>query len=146
MLVIIYASSFLSLYEVSMNLIKSNYRVKTYGEVYTPPHVVEAMLDLTGEMSIYKTFLEPACGNGNFVVAILKRKFDMCKCPLDYLIALHSVVAIDLLPDNVAECKERVKELYKSYGQDEWIDPILDTHIIQGDSLKIMDSWANEKI
>ena len=52
--------------------------------------------------------------------------------------ALKSVYAIDIMADNVEECKSRVKELYKSYDQKENINFILDTQIFQGNSLAIM--------
>lgn len=61
-------------------VVKSRDRVKAYGEVFTPRHMVERMLDLVGEELesgpefVDKTFLEPAAGHGNFLVAILGRK------------------------------------------------------------------------
>lgn len=121
-----------------MTQIKSEDRVRNFGEVYTNPREVNAMLDLLPEVTIDMTFLEPTTGNGNFVVEILKRKFDLCKKKVDYIRALESVYAIDVLADNVEECKQRVKELYASYGQKEKIDFILDTNIFQGNSLAIM--------
>lgn len=108
------------------------------GEVFTNPREVNAMLDLLPPMTIEMTFLEPSCGNGNFVVEILKRKFDLCKKKSDYITALESVVAIDIMADNIEECKKRVKELYHSYNQKENIDFILDTQFFQGNSLAIM--------
>ncbi len=58
------------------DLINSRDRVEEYGEVFTPPHLVNAMLDLVKPESerIDARFLEPACGNGNFLVEILRRK------------------------------------------------------------------------
>lgn len=118
--------------------IKSKERVKNQGEVFTNSREVNAMLDLLPPMTIEMTFLEPSCGNGNFVVEILKRKFDLCKKKSDYITALESVVAIDIMADNIEECKKRVKELYHSCNQKENIDFILDTQIFQGNSLAIM--------
>ena len=59
-----------------MNLVKSKQRVADHGEVFTPPWMVEAMLDLVNDETerIDSRFLEPACGSGNFLVRILKRK------------------------------------------------------------------------
>jgi len=59
-----------------MNYIKSKQRVADHGEVFTPPWMVEAMLDLVkGETErIDARFLEPACGSGNFLVRVLQRK------------------------------------------------------------------------
>jgi type I restriction-modification system DNA methylase subunit len=60
-----------------MSLIKSKKRVADHGEVFTPKWLVEAMLDLVrGETErIDSRFLEPACGSGNFLIQVLKRKF-----------------------------------------------------------------------
>ena len=121
-----------------MKQIKSKDRVKERGEVFTNAKEVNAMLDLIPNITIDMTFLEPTCGNGNFVVEILKRKFNLCKKKADFITALESVYAIDIMADNIAECKARVKELYYSYGQKENIDFILDTQIFQGNSLAIM--------
>ena len=59
--------------------VKSEERVKKFGEVYTNTREINDMLDLIPEITIDTTFLEPTCGNGNFVIEILKRKFDLCK-------------------------------------------------------------------
>ena len=119
--------------------VKSEERVKKVGEVYTNTREINDMLDLIPEITIDTTFLEPTCGNGNFVIEILKRKFDLCKKKADYIRALKSVYAIDILEDNIAECKQRVKKLYESYGQRENIDFIIDTNIFYGNSLAIMN-------
>jgi len=59
-----------------MSLVKSKKRVADHGEVFTPAWMVEAMLDLVKDETerIDSRFLEPACGSGNFIVQILKRK------------------------------------------------------------------------
>ena len=119
--------------------VKSEERVKKFGEVYTNTREINDMLDLIPEITIDTTFLEPTCGNGNFVIEILKRKFVLCKKKADYIRALKSVYAIDILEDNIAECKQRVKKLYESYGQRENIDFIIDTNIFYGNSLAIMN-------
>lgn len=121
-----------------MSQIKSKQRVQEHGEVFTNPREVKAMLDLIPSITIDMTFLEPTMGTGNFIVEILKRKFDLCKKKTDFITALESVYGIDIMADNVQECKERVKELYKSYNQKENIDFILDTQLFQGNSLAIM--------
>lgn len=125
--------------------IKSKKRVKEQGEVYTNEKDVNAMLDLLPAVTIDMTFLEPTCGNGNFIVEIMKRKFDQCKTKADYITALNSVVGIDVMADNVEECRARIKRLYRSYGQKENIDRILDMQIFQGNSLAIM-KLLGEKI
>ena len=98
---------------VEEQLVKSRSRVKTYGEVFTPRHMVSRMLDLvaeeleTGPDFIDKTFLEPAAGDGNFLVAILRRKLlaieKRCtreEWSLESLYALASIYGIELLEDN----------------------------------------------
>ena len=122
-----------------MTQIKSKTRVQKYGEVYTNPTEINGMLDLIPDITIDMTFLEPTCGNGNFVIEILKRKFDKCNKKSDYITALKSVFAIDILADNIEECKARIKSLYyDDYEQKENIEFILDTNIFQGNSLAIM--------
>lgn len=94
-------------------LVKSRERVRAYGEVFTPRHMVNRMLDLvqreleTAPDFIDKTFLEPAAGDGNFLVAILRRKFSAIErhCrenewPVESLFALASIYGIELLNDN----------------------------------------------
>lgn len=129
--------------------IKSEERVREHGEVFTNPREVKAMLDLIPNITIDMTFLEPTCGNGNFVVEIIKRKFDLCKKHDDFIVALTSVYAIDIMADNIQECKNRVLELYKTIVPKKvqnhcpekgikLVECILDTHIFQGNSLAIM--------
>ena len=92
-------------------LIKSKERVKKFAEVYTPDYIVKDMCDLIPKDvwdNIASTFLEPACGNGNFLVEILARKYERCKDVRDGLVALSSVVGIDIQEDNCAETRERL--------------------------------------
>ena len=92
-------------------LIKSKERVKKFAEVYTPDYIVKDMCDLIPKDvwdNIASTFLEPACGNGNFLVEILARKYDRCKDVRDGLVALSSVVGVDIQEDNCAETRERL--------------------------------------
>lgn len=121
-----------------MEYTKTKDRVRKLGEVFTHSREVNDMLDLIPNITIEMTFLEPTCGNGQFVIEILKRKFDLCKTKKDFITALKSVYAIDIMSDNVEECKNRVKELYNFYGQKENIDFVLGTQIFQGNSLAIM--------
>ena len=104
---------------VEEQLVKSRHRVKTYGEVFTPRHMVDRMLDLvreeleTGPDFVDKTFLEPAAGDGNFLVAILHRKLRAIEkklpaeeWPETSLFALASIYGIELLEDNHRDAKE----------------------------------------
>lgn len=100
------------------NLIKSKQRVKDFAEVFTPDFVVKDMCDLVPSEiweNIESTVLEPACGNGNFIVEILARKYSHCKTEKDGLKALASVVGVDIQQDNVDECRERLLKQYIEY-------------------------------
>jgi hypothetical protein len=109
-----------------MSLIRSKQRVADHGEVFTPPWMVEAMLDLVKDETerIDSRFLEPACGSGNFLVKVLQRK--LAAVELKYgasdfekrhyaLLALMCVYGIELLPDNIAECRSNVLEIFADY-------------------------------
>lgn len=99
-------------------VVRSRHRVKTYGEVFTSRQMVDRMLDLVGEELetgpdfVDKTFLEPAAGHGNFLVAILSRKLHAIESrypaeswPTESLFALASIYGIELLEDNHQEAK-----------------------------------------
>lgn len=103
---------------VEEQAVKSRIRVKSYGEVFTPRHMVDRMLDLVreeleaGPDFVDKTFLEPAAGHGNFLVAILRRKLAAIKnryaaekWPHESLFALASIYGVELLEDNYQDAK-----------------------------------------
>lgn len=125
-------------------LSKSKERVKKYGEVFTPVHIVKQMCDMLEQESpecwgLDKTILEPTCGTGNFLVEIFARKLKLCKNCEDALKALESIYAIDIMPDNIQESKERMLKMYEdlySEGRQK-AKSIIDKHVICGDSLAI---------
>ena len=141
-----------------MSLIKSKKRVADHGEVFTPPWLVEAMLDLVkGETErIDSRFLEPACGSGNFLVPILKRK--LAAVELKYgksefekrqyaLLAAMCLYGIELLADNIAECRANMLEVLAEYlNIDEGDDVyraaarVLSQNLIHGDALAMRTS------
>ena len=109
-----------------MTLVKSKQRVADHGEVFTPAWMVDAMLDLVKDETqrIDSRFLEPACGSGNFLVQILRRK--LAAVELKYgkseferrhyaLLALMCIYGIELLPDNIAECRANLLDLFAEY-------------------------------
>lgn len=109
-----------------MNLVKSRQRVADHGEVFTPSWLVEAMLDLVQDESerIDSRFLEPACGSGNFLGAVLKRK--LAAVELKYgksaferqhyaLLGLMCMYGVELLADNIAECRANLLEIFADY-------------------------------
>ena len=128
-------------------------RVRKYGEVFTPPEIVSHMCDLLeaespGAFAIEKTFLEPTCGAGVFILEILRRKFAGCRTHDDYRAALESVYGFEIQADNVAACIENVTALCREYFKPTKDDlKIIDDHIIMCDSLKVMKMliWMNEK-
>jgi len=102
---------------------KSKQRVADYGEVFTAEREVNAMLDLVKQETerIESRFLEPACGHGNFLAEILRRKLVVVKSrygrhAADYeryaVIAATSIYGVDILQDNVDECRRRMFEIW----------------------------------
>lgn len=136
-----------------MSLIKSKKRVADHGEVFTPAWMVEAMLDLVkGETErIDSRFLEPACGSGNFLVRILQRKLAVVELKYgksDFekrhfsLLALMCTYGIELLEDNIAECRANMLEILSDYLNLEEADDlyraaayVLSQNLIHGDAL-----------
>ena len=99
--------------------VTSKKRVADHGEVFTNKREVNAMLDLVKQETerIDSRFLEPACGDGNFLAEILNRKLTVVKkkykkSPLDYeknaVLAATSIYGVDLLQDNVEACRKRM--------------------------------------
>ena len=143
---------------MTMSLIKSKKRVADHGEVFTPSWMVEAMLDFVkGETErIDARFLEPACGSGNFLVRILQRK--LAAVELKYgksdfekrhyaLLALMCTYGIELLVDNIAECRANLLDILADYlNLDESDDPyraafyVLSQNLVHGDALKMRAS------
>lgn len=104
---------------------KSKTRVREHGEVYTAEREVKAMCDLVDNMcqDYSKRFLEPACGNGNFLAEILTRKLANIKknyrrSSYDFerfsVFAVSSLYGVDILQDNVAECRNRLFEIWNT--------------------------------
>ena len=111
--------------------VKSRQRVADHGEVMTGEREVNAMLDLVKQETerVDSRFLEPACGDGNFVVEILRRKLEAAKrratpprrkkpLPLEFekqsVIAVASIYGVDILMDNVLACRERLYHIWNT--------------------------------
>lgn len=140
---------------IILSQIKSKVRVKERGEVFTAEREVKAMCDLIPEevwRDINATFLEPACGNGNFLVEIFERKLKYCKDEKDGLKALASIVGIDIMEDNCFESRVRLMTMYgKAFPKVSEVSlllasGILQNNIICGDSLKIMKEWEPDDL
>lgn len=106
-------------------LVKSKQRVKDAGEVFTPRWVVRDMLDLDEikDMSfeLDTTFLEPACGNGNFIIQILVRKLMSVSAEafdIDVARSVASIYGVDIAEDNVKETRARMMNAIKHFYAD----------------------------
>ena len=137
--------------------ITSKKRITDHGEVFTSEREVNAMLDLVKQETerIDSRFLEPACGDGNFLSEILNRKLKIVEgryrksqTELDKysLVAITSIYGVELLEDNVERCKERLFEIYLdwynsvSHGQTneklfDYVQFVLSKNIVHGGSV-----------
>lgn len=147
---------------------KSKERIREHGEVFTAEREVKAMCDLVKDETerIDSRFLEPACGDGNFLAEILTRKLEVVKrkykkSTLDYeknaVLAISSVYGVDIMQDNVHACRDRLFKLwdkeYKSVCKKdcnnqtrEAVKFILSKNIVCGNALtlKCVDENGNE--
>ena len=136
-----------------MSLVKSKQRVADHGEVFTPAWLIGAMLDLVKDETerIDSRFLEPACGSGNFLMQVLRRK--LATVELKYgefdferrhfaLLGLMCIYGIELLSDNIAECRANLLEIFAEFLR---LDPaddlyraaagVLARNLVHGDAL-----------
>ena len=138
-----------------MHNVKSKQRVADHGEVFTPAWLVEAMLDLVKEETerIDSRFLEPACGNGNFLVPVLQKKLAAVELKFsnsDFekqhyaLLAVMCTYGIELLDDNIEECRANMMSVFTEYlGLHESDDLyraaayVLFQNLVHGDALKM---------
>ncbi len=136
-----------------MSLIRSKKRVADHGEVFTPPWLADAMLDLVTDETdrIDSRFLEPACGSGNFLVRVLRRKLAAVELKFGKsefekkhyaLLGLMCIYGIELLADNIAECRKNLIEVFAGYlDPDESDGPyhaasaVLSCNLVHGDAL-----------
>lgn len=136
-----------------MTLIRSKKRVADHGEVFTPKWMVDSMLDLVkGETErIDARFLEPACGSGNFLVPVLQRKLTAVELKFgksDFnkrqygLLSLMCCYGIELLADNIEECRANMLEVFSDYlrlspGDDLYraASHVLAANLVHGDAL-----------
>lgn len=146
-----------------MSLLRSKQRVADHGEVFTPSWMVEAMLDLVKDETerIDSRFLEPACGSGNFLVQVLLRKLaavDRKFGKSDFerrhyaLLALMCIYGIELLADNIAECRANMLEILAEHLKLDESDDlyhassyVLSQNLVHGDALT-MRTHAGQSI
>lgn len=136
-----------------MALIKSKQRVDDHGEVFTPQWMVDDMLDLVkGETErIDSRFLETACGSGNFLKRVLQRKLAAVEIKFgksDFekrqysLLALMCIYGIELLADNITECRSNLLNIFSEYLRLEKVDElyraaniVLSQNLVHGDAI-----------
>lgn len=137
------------------SLVKSRQRIEDHGEVFTPNWMVEDMLNLVKDESerIDSRFLEPACGSGNFLKAVLARKLSTVQSKYgksefekqhNALFSLMCIYGIELLADNVVECREILLETFAKFLAIDSTNKfylagvaVLEVNIIQGDALTL---------
>lgn len=154
--------------------VKSRKRVAEHGEVFTAEREVNAMLDLVKQETerVDSRFLEPACGDGNFLVEILRRKLEAAKkraipprkkkpqppaFEKQSVIAVASIYGVDLLIDNVIACRQRLYDIWNAEYEDICKDEvseecrkavrfILSRNIVCGNalSMKAVDESGND--
>ena len=146
--------------------IKSKERVRDQGEVFTNEREVKAMCDLVGQECdrIDSRFLEPACGDGNFLAEILNRKLDVVerrygKMQEEYnknsSLACTSIYGVELLADNAEICRERMvgiweeryKKVFKAVPDDmkRAVEFVFQKNIVCGNALTLMCVDENQK-
>ena len=148
--------------------VKSKKRVADHGEVFTNDREVNAMLDLVKHETerIDSRFLEPACGNGNFLAEVLRRKLKVvdqryANNQMDWeryaVIAVSSIYGVDILEDNAQECRLRLyqifDDLYTSHFKDKCKEDcrrsirfLLDRNILWGDALDFTNPATKQPI
>jgi SAM-dependent methyltransferase len=135
--------------------VRSKQRVADHGEVFTPAWLVDAMLDLFEEESerLDSRFLEPACGSGNFLVEVLRRKLVAVELKFGAsefekrhyaLLGLMCIYGIELLDDNIAECRDNLLEIFADYLDLDETDDfyraaayVLSQNLVRGDAISM---------
>jgi hypothetical protein len=137
----------------TVNFVKSKQRVADHGEVFTPHWLVQDMLDLVKDETgrIDARFLEPACGSGNFLVVVLRRKLAAVDARYGRsgferrhyaLLGLMCTYGVELLADNIAECRANLLEIIAEHLRLDESDElhhaasyVLSQNLVHGDAL-----------
>ncbi len=117
-----------------MRIKRTQQRIDKTGEIFTPRLLVEEILDKLPSSSFgdeRKTFCDPACGDGNFLVEVLLRKLRNGHCPE---VALSTIYGIDIMNDNVLRCRERLLEIAGDTIENK---ETVEKNIICGDALAL---------
>lgn len=148
--------------------VKSKQRVTDHGEVFTGEREVNAMLDLVKQETerIDSRFLEPACGNGNFLAEVLRRKLRVvgdryARSQVEWeryaVIAVSSMYGVDILEDNARECRERLYSIFEQHYTTLFKDKcknacrrsvrfLLERNILWGDALDFTNPVTKQPI
>jgi hypothetical protein len=148
--------------------VKSKKRVADHGEVFTNEREVNAMLDLVKHETerIDSRFLEPACGNGNFLAEVLRRKLKVVdqrygNNQMDWeryaVIGVSSIYGVDILEDNAKECRERLYTIFDDFYTALFMDKckeecrrsirfLFDRNILWGDALDFTNPSTKQPI
>jgi hypothetical protein len=123
----------------TMKPIDRSKRARKTSEIFTPPGLVNEMLDKlvyysNGMMGEDKTFCDPACGDGNILVEVLKRKLSWGHRPIK---ALETIYGCDIMADNIMHCRYRLLSIVKEQGVD------LTAEVIETVLTRIV--WVNMK-
>lgn len=154
---------------VGGQVVRSRDRVRAYGEVFTPAYMVDQMLDLVtedleaGENFVDRTFLEPAAGTGNFLVAMLRRKLAAIEREFppelwrqESLFALASIYGIELLQDNHLDARATMMTTFAAFHEGHGAKAesdtrlhraaafLIDTNIVRGNTLTGMTTVGRE--
>lgn len=139
------------------NLVRTRQRVRDHGEVFTPPGLVEAMLDQFKDESerVDSRFLEPACGSGNFLIQVLTRKLATVERKYgrsDFerrnyaLLGLMCIYGIELLEDNIVECRQNLLVIFDAYlgltpegDLHRAAEHVLSQNIVHGDAMTMLN-------
>lgn len=134
---------------------RSTERIKQTGEVFTPTPLVNEILDKLPPVVFIdpaKTFIDPSCGDGQFLVEVLKRKLENGHSPSE---AAKSIYGVDLMPDNITHCKKRLLDIIRNHirgGSPEYIDLAgnikrsINNNIVCADSLEWdFENWQRSK-
>jgi len=150
------------------NQVKSKERVSDFGEVNTSEREVNAMLDLVKQETerLDSRFLEPACGDGNFLIEVLNRKLNILvkkykknqyEFERNSVVVIGSIYGIDILEDNAQSARNRLYErfievyrkYFKDYANENFMDSIkymIEQNIIHGDALTLKKVRSNEPV
>jgi hypothetical protein len=143
-----------------VGLVKSKQRVADHGEVFTPGWMVDAMLDQVKQETerIDSRFLEPACGSGNFLVQVLRRKLAAVELKFGKsefekrhfaLFGLMCIYGVELLSDNVSECRDNLLGIFAEYLHLDESDDlyraaayVLSQNLVHGDALTLRSNTS----